>query len=289
MIMNQFKKIVLSLVLLTQVSSIVSMAPAQEQGVLSALASDAAWLAKGIGSGIYSLVQGLGNTYLFARKNPVPALAVAIGVPLLGRWVYVNQYEKHIKPVADRAKGNDRIYTKWAADLWENQSAISKEQAQVFNEFKNDFGAPDQTTITGLTQEITALGNDMQELETKYLVCRGVLDCTFYNIRSEFKDAKDTHALGIGEEHLSFDQSLNIDKEMNKTINSKIIPYLMLSINYGQAAALWCKLKKAQLRLKVILRLVKAAVHGGAVITPIVISGQVQDHNIHVTASRDQA
>lgn len=289
MVMKQYKKIVLSLVLVVQGCSVVSMVPAQEQGVLSALVSDAVSLAKGIGYCLSGMAQGLGKTYLLAREYPKSALAIAASVPLLGRWVYVKQYNEHIKPIADRARGDDRTYTKWAANLWENQSTVNRDQNQVLNAFKADFGTPNQAILNQLAQEIAALAMDMQELETKYLVCKGPLDITLYNIRKEFRAAKDMHALGIGEEKLNFDQSLRVDAEINKTIGSKVLPYLFFSINYGQAARLWCTLKKTQLRLKVLLHLLKPTVSGDANIPPINRSANVVDHNVNLTASRQEA
>ena len=255
MVINQFKKFLLSLVLLAQMSKVMPMAPApapvQEQGFLSALATDTVSLVKGAAYCVATAAQGVSNAYLLARNNPKTTLALAVSIPLLTWAIKDWHYRNYVNP---RVPGQALVFANWKIKKWPSASSLRKSNPEVLVSLGSEFAHVNaQQKIDALNYEFNELTDRMKVLEEKYLVCNAPFGITLYDIKQEFNSALKKHAKLDGEESLSTEQFSNVSDEVEKTISSKILPYLMLSINYREAARLWWKLKVKQLRLKEIL------------------------------------
>lgn len=262
MVINQFKKLLLSLVLLTQMGTILPMAPAQEQGILSALASDAVSLVKGAAYCVAATAQKLGDGYLVARNNPKTTLALAVGVPL-AVWGFKDwHYRNYVNP---RIPGQASFFASWKIKRWPSAASLEKNRSEALVSFGSEFAHVNpQGKIAGLNHEIGQLSVRMKALEEKYLVCNAPFGITLYDIKQEFQSALKQHACGSAEETLSSDQFLKVNDQVEKTICSKILPYFMFSINYREAARLWWKLKVKQLRLTAMLHYIVPVAAGRA-------------------------
>lgn len=265
MIVKQSKKSLFFLAFALQVSGAMSAAApaAQEPGFFRALGSDALSLAKGIGYCIGGVAKGFASTYLLARKYPGQAVAVAVGVPLLMRWAYVKGYEKNIKPIKDKYREPGR-FSAWASDFWEDHSHIIHDQNQVIYKFTTEMGAPSQATIDLLIAEIAAIKRDMKILEDGYLVRGFPLGFSLYNIKREYADIKGSVAPGKGQVFLNARQLQLIESGMKNKRNSKWLPYILFSLNYGQAAQTWWDLKKKELKLKALMDLIQDHMQKGS-------------------------
>jgi len=289
MMNKQIKQIVFMCVLLAQVAgSTVAMAPAQEPGILATLAQDAVSLVKWTGYGIASAFQGLGNTYLAARKYPAAALAVAVGVPLLGRWITLRNYAAHIKPIKDKYKHPMR-YSAWATDFWQNHSNFMKDRDKVIGKFAAHYGYPTAQTVAEIQAEQALLETDLRTLERNYLIGRLPLNFSLYNINDEFDKVLKLHVNGKGPLLMSPSEMIHLDNDMEKQYKSKWLPYILLSFNYGNAAKTWWELKKKKFKLQALLDHVEGVVGLGARIP--VPQGSIvhQDRHVNLIVNGEQA
>lgn len=277
MINKQYKKILLSVLLVAQVGGTISaMAQAQEPGFFATLGGDLVSLAKGVAYGVGALAQGVASTYLLARNNPKTTLALAVGIPLLTWGIKDWHYRNYVNP---RVPGQALVFSNWKIKKWPSASSLRKSNAEVLVSFGSEFAHVNaQQKIDGLKFELDELTERMKALEEKYLVCNAPFGITLYDIKQEFESALKKHAKLIGEESLNTEHFAEVNDEMEKTICSKILPHLLLSINYREAARLWWKLKVKQLRLKAIL-------HD---FVPVA-AGRANDPNTHHMHSNNQA
>lgn len=259
---NTVKKLALSVCFIGSIApvSMHASAPASS-GVLSSLAQDGFSVVKAIGTGVGALAQGLGSVYLVARSYPKTSLALGVALPLLAIWYHDRVNERILKPIRDNihVPGQDNrnpAIRNWAKDCWRSSSLVIKNENLVVIEFRKKFGLVNEQTIRPFNDEIQVIQEELRYLEDTFLVSHRLpLDFRMYDIRKDFGDACKERARDVGEIFITSDQLKKIEDDMEAKRRSKIVPYLLLNINFRSAAKLWWDLKKDELRLKAIVHL----------------------------------
>lgn len=266
--MVKWKKLLLTLCIGLQLST-VPVATVRADSVFT-IATGICWDIASVVGSICKGILGLGvvaheTVKEYGTKNHVYAAAVVIAGVCAYNYAYV------IKEIENKYGKSSGKIAVWDTEdrKFVNHTSIQYDSDNFLTEFNSDGKIraliAAGTLITTIDQGIVEINEDLEKLEKQFLVF-----FNFFEINPTFMKNWGLKPRGIKENFKSivkrfapitkdkpsefwWDQTQfgQIDKEMDEE-STRLWHAMCLTLNYGNAAEVWWKLKKMEMRLKVI-------------------------------------